>query len=58
LSEAEAARLRHGQAIDLNRSGDRAPIQGEIVCATAGGRPVALAEVQGGRLRPVRVLNL
>ena len=58
LSEAEAARLRHGQAIDLSRSGDRAPIQGEIVCATAGGRPVALAEVQGGRLRPVRVLNL
>jgi tRNA pseudouridine55 synthase len=58
LSEAEAARLRHGQAIDLHRSGDRAPSQGEIVCATTGGRPVALAEVQGGRLRPVRVLNI
>lgn len=57
LSEAEAARLRHGQAIDLERSGERALTQGEMVCATSGGRPVALAEVQGERLRPVRVLN-
>jgi tRNA pseudouridine55 synthase len=57
LSEAEAARLRHGQAIDLDRSGERALTQGEIVCVTSGGRPVALAEVQGERLQPVRVLN-
>jgi tRNA pseudouridine55 synthase len=57
LSEAEAARLRHGQAIDLAGAGERALTQGEMVCATSGGRPVALAEVQGGRLRPVRVLN-
>jgi tRNA pseudouridine55 synthase len=58
LSEAEAARLRHGQAIVLDRSGERALTQGGMVCATAGGRPVALAEVQGERLRPVRVLNI
>ena len=58
LSEAEAARLRHGQAIVLDRSGERALTQGEMICATSGGRPVALAEVQGERLRPVRVLNL
>jgi tRNA pseudouridine55 synthase len=57
LSEAEASRLRHGQAIVLDRSGERPLIQGELVCATSGGRAVALAEVQGPRLRPVRVLN-
>jgi tRNA pseudouridine55 synthase len=57
LSEAEAARLRHGQAIALARAGERDLTQGELVCAMSGGRPVALAEVQGEQLRPVRVLN-
>jgi tRNA pseudouridine55 synthase len=56
LAGAEADRLRHGQAIDLASSG-RALREGEIVCAMSDGRPVALAEVQGERLRPVRVLN-
>jgi tRNA pseudouridine55 synthase len=58
LSEAEAARLRQGQAIALGSSGERVLTQGEMVCATSGGRLVALAEVRGERLRPVRVFNL
>jgi tRNA pseudouridine55 synthase len=58
LTGAEAVRLRHGQEILLIPSGERTLKQGEMVCATSGGRPVALAEVRGERLRPVRVLNL
>jgi hypothetical protein len=32
--------------------------QGSVVVAMAGGKPVALACVEGGVVRPVRVLNL
>ena len=29
-----------------------------VVLAVSGGKPVALAKVEGGEIRPVRVLNL
>jgi tRNA pseudouridine55 synthase len=62
LTEGEAHRLSCGQAVTLLRPSDRARIDqfgdGATVYATSGGRPVALAEVAAGRLRPVRVLNL
>jgi tRNA pseudouridine55 synthase len=62
LTEAEALRLRRGQAVTPLRPSDQARIDqlgdGATVCATTGGKLVALAEVAAGGLRPVRVLNL
>jgi tRNA pseudouridine55 synthase len=62
LTEAEAHRLRCGQAVTPLRPSDRARIDqlgdGATVCATTGGKLVALAEVAAGGLRPVRVMNL
>jgi tRNA pseudouridine55 synthase len=61
LTEAEAERLRHGVPIPLLQAPDR-PLEhlqhGAVVCATAGGKLVALAEFEEGLLRPVRVMNL
>jgi tRNA pseudouridine55 synthase len=31
---------------------------GDLVCAMAGGKPVALARLEAGDLHPVRVLHL
>jgi tRNA pseudouridine55 synthase len=62
LTEDEAHRLRCGQAVTPLRPEDRARIDqlgdGTTVCATIGGKPVALTEISAGGLRPVRVLNL
>jgi tRNA pseudouridine55 synthase len=62
LTEAEAQSLRCGQTVTPLRPSDRARIdqigEGATVCATSGGRLVALAEIESGGLRPVRVLNL
>lgn len=62
LTEAEAQRLRHGQPIAVLPVASRSPFrnvsQGAVVCAMAGGRPVALAKISGGEIRPLRVLNL
>jgi len=62
LTEAEAHRLRQGQAVTPLQPSDRARIDqlgdGATLCATIGGKPVALVEVAAGGLRPVRVLNL
>ncbi len=62
LTEAEARSLRCGRTVTPLRPSDRARIdqigEGATVCATSGGRLVALAEIQSGGLRPVRVLNL
>lgn len=62
LTEAEAKRLRCGQAISLmarvHRDRLRDLAQGALVCATAGGKPVALARYEAGEVHPVRVLNL
>ena len=66
LTEAEAHRLRHGQAVTLLTRQDlerlRA-IQGAVgeegtAVALFAGKPVALVRVEGAEVRPVRVLNL
>jgi tRNA pseudouridine55 synthase len=62
LTGTEANRLRQGQPVplfrktDLDRLGDLQ--DGALLCATAAGRPVALARLDSGRICPVRVLNL
>jgi tRNA pseudouridine55 synthase len=62
LTEAEARRLRCGQAVGLISRMDLERVahleSGAVVCAMAEGKPVALARFEGGDLRPVRVLNL
>jgi len=52
VTGAEADRVRSGQTIrvPIARSGQ--------VCVTAAGKPVALAHVQDGEVRPTRVFNL
>ncbi|MGH7126289.1 MAG: tRNA pseudouridine(55) synthase TruB [Stellaceae bacterium] len=61
LTEAEAARLRCGQAVLPLRPTDRAFMlelgNGQRIRATCGTKLVALAEIVDGALRPVRVLN-
>jgi tRNA pseudouridine55 synthase len=62
LTEAEAARLRCGQAVPPLRPSDRAFMlelgNGQRIRATCGTKLVALAEIADGALRAVRVLNL
>lgn len=62
LTEVEAKRLQHGQPVAILPVASRSSLKhvdGKAVfCATAKGKPVALAEICGGELRPVRVLNL
>ena len=52
VTGSEAARLKCGQAVRVPST-----MQG-TVCAMAEGRPVALAQIEGGEVRPVRVFNL
>jgi tRNA pseudouridine55 synthase len=64
LSEAEALSLKRGQSVSLlsrlykERVTDLDLEVGDVVCAMAKGKPVALARYEGGSLSPVRVLNL
>jgi tRNA pseudouridine55 synthase len=62
LTDAEALRLRSGQAVGLLRLSDRERLgrirSGDLVCAMSGGKPVALARWDAGDLRPVRVLHI
>jgi len=62
LTEDEARRLQSGQSLPMVRLADRVSIPtistGETVRAMAEGRLVALARIENGDLRPVRVLNL
>ena len=62
LTEAEARNLRHGRPVPVLPVASRSPLknvaQDAIVCAMAGGKPVALARIKGGEIRPLRVLNL
>jgi tRNA pseudouridine55 synthase len=67
VTEDEAERLRHGQALaalDTGANGPRwhpresHPDDGTILLAKADGKPVALARFERGCVRPVRVLNL
>jgi tRNA pseudouridine55 synthase len=62
LSEGEAHRLRNGQSVAVLPVASRSSLQhvarDAVFCATARGRLVALAEIKGGEIRPLRVLNL
>ncbi len=62
LTDAEARRLQSGQAVSLLRLAGRAPLSqlspDGTVRAMAEGRLVALARIEDGEVRPVRVLNL
>ncbi|HUK10893.1 MAG TPA: tRNA pseudouridine(55) synthase TruB [Stellaceae bacterium] len=62
LTEAEADRMRCGQTVLPLRPADRKLVlelgNGHAVCVTCKEKLVALAEIAGGALRPVRVLNL
>ncbi|MBW8270998.1 tRNA pseudouridine(55) synthase TruB [Caldovatus aquaticus] len=61
LTEAEAARLSHGQAISLVELMGRVPREadpaGGLVRAMAGGRLVGLCRLEDGLLRPERWLT-
>jgi tRNA pseudouridine55 synthase len=62
LTEAEAKRLQRGQPIAVLPVASRSPLtdvsRDAVVCATARGRPVALAQIRGGEICPLRILNL
>ncbi len=62
LTEEEARRLHHGQGVSALRVVSRSPLenisQGAVVCAMAEGKPVALARIEGGEIRPLRVFNM
>jgi tRNA pseudouridine55 synthase len=62
LSGEEAEALRCGRVVTLLRPSDRARIDlledGATIRATSDGRLVALAAIDKGLLRPVRVMNL
>jgi tRNA pseudouridine55 synthase len=56
ISGSDAARLRRGQSIlALNPPICAAEA---IICAKAGGKPVALGHVGAGEFRPVRIFNM
>ncbi len=61
LTEVEARRLQSGQPLSLLRVATRNPLakiaQGIIVRAMDGRRVVALARIEGGEIRPVRVFH-
>jgi len=61
LTETEAGKLRRGQAVPVLPVANRSPFknisQGDVVCAMAEGRLVALAKIKGGEIRPFRVMN-
>ncbi|NBC32756.1 MAG: tRNA pseudouridine(55) synthase TruB [Alphaproteobacteria bacterium] len=67
LTEAEAHRVRCGQPVGLMRRSDRSRLQDlmdnamdpdRLVLVRQGTQPVALARLEGGELKPVRILNL
>lgn len=62
LTESQAQFLRTGRAVQVFRAGiseiPKEISEGAVVFATAGGKPVALARMESGKLQPVRVLNL
>jgi tRNA pseudouridine55 synthase len=62
LTEAEARRIQRGQAIAVLPVVGRLP-QGvvskdAVFCAMAENKPIALAQIRGGEVWPLRVLNL
>ncbi len=60
MTEEEARRLRSGQSVSALAVARRTPLTNvsSVFCAFAEGKPVALTRIEGGELRPIRVLNL
>ncbi|MGE5504733.1 MAG: tRNA pseudouridine(55) synthase TruB [Actinomycetota bacterium] len=62
LSDADARRLHSGSPVSLLRAASRTPLAyidaGQTVRAMQGSRLVALARIENGEIRPVRVFNL
>lgn len=64
LNAAQADHLRHGRPVRVQGPGGRTfvdtdqVVEGSVLCAMTAGRPVALARLESGEIRPVRVLNL
>ena len=62
LTETEARKISQGQAIPVLPVASRSPLknigQGDVVRVMAEGRLVALAKINGGEIRPFRVMNL
>jgi len=62
LSEAEAGNMRHGMPAPaltvLERTPDVTVSPGQTVVVMDGDIPLALARIEGGEIRPIRVLNL
>jgi tRNA pseudouridine55 synthase len=62
LTEVEAGKMRQGMPISampvLNRTPDLQVPFGQTVMAMDGNTPVALARIEGGEIRSIRVLNL
>jgi len=56
VTEAEAARMKHGQTLRI--AGDSSGPDSGKVCVTAAGKPVAIAEISSGEVRALRVFNL
>jgi len=61
LTAEEAARLRHGQRVTPEDAHERARLieiaEGTIVGARHDRLLVGLARIEGGALRPVRIIN-
>jgi tRNA pseudouridine55 synthase len=61
LTEAEAARLRNGQSLTPGDPGEWVGfdelVEGTIVSARYNRALIALARIEDGRLRPIRVMN-
>ncbi len=62
LTEAEAEALRCGRTVTPSLPSDQMPIEkfadGVTIRATSNGKLVALAAIEGGLVRPIRVMNL
>lgn len=62
LTAQEARRIRHGQPISAIDVASRSPLtdvrQADVSCAFLDGKPVALVHLEGGEIRPLRVLNM
>ena len=61
LTEIEARRLKQGQGVPVLPVVNRASVstlkRGDVICAMWDGKLVALTEIRGGELKPVRVMN-
>ena len=64
LNAAQADHLRHGRPVRVQGPEGRRFVEvgdladGDVLCAMAEGRPVALARLEHGEIRPMRVLNV